>query len=133
ITETGAERDVEFLPALDRASRQAFLRTVSLVAVPAREGEAFGLFAIEALAAGVPVVLARIGSYPELVERGGGVLVEPDNPAALAAAIRGLLADPEKARQAGASGRKAVLEYFNIERMAGEVVKVFEHIMSSHT
>jgi glycosyltransferase involved in cell wall biosynthesis len=133
IAAAGAAKDVEFLPALDRASRQAFLRTVSLVAVPAREGEAFGLFAIEALAAGVPVVLTRIGSYPELVERGGGVLVKPDNPPALAAAIRDLLADPEKARQTGAAGRKAVLEYFNIERMAGDIVKVFERILLSHT
>jgi glycosyltransferase involved in cell wall biosynthesis len=104
---------------------------VSLVAVPARQGEAFGLFVIEALASGVPVVLARIGSYPELVEMGGGVLIEPDDPRALAAAIRSLVADPERARQAGAAGRKAVLEYFNIERMAGDIVKVFEQVVAS--
>jgi glycosyltransferase involved in cell wall biosynthesis len=131
IAEAGAAGDVEFLPALDRAGRQEFLRTVSLVAVPAREGEAFGLFVIEALASGVPVVLGRVGSYPELVEMGGGVLVEPGDPLALAAAIRGLVADPERANMEGARGRKAVLEYFNIERMAGEVVKVFEHILIS--
>jgi len=132
IAECGAAADVEFLPALDRPSRQAFLRTVSLVAVPARESEAFGLFVIEALASGVPVVLTRIGSYPELVERGGGVLIEPDDPRALAAAIRGLVADPERARQAGAAGRKAVIEHFNVERMAGDIVSVFEQVVSSH-
>jgi glycosyltransferase involved in cell wall biosynthesis len=131
IAEGGAAGDVELLPALDRTSRQAFLRTVSLVAVPAREGEAFGLFVIEALASGVPVVLTRIGSYPELVEMGGGVLVEPDDPRALAAAIRDLLADPERARQAGAAGRKAAIEYFSVERMAGDVVKVFEQTLAS--
>ena len=131
IAEAGAAADVEFLPALDRTSRQKFLHTVSLVAVPARQGEAFGLFVIEAFAAGVPVVLTRIGSYPELVEMGGGVLVEPDDPRALAAAIRDLLADPERLRQAGAAGRKAVLEHFNVERMAGDIVKVFEQVLAS--
>jgi hypothetical protein len=128
-----AAGNVELLPALDRAGRQNFLRTVSLVAVPAREGEAFGLFVLEALASGVPVVLTRVGSYPELLERGGGVLVAPDDPRALAAAIRELLADPERLRQAGAAGRKAVLEYFSIERMAGDIVKVFERVVASHT
>ena len=131
IAEAGAAADVEFLPALDRAGRQEFLRTVSLVAVPAREGEAFGLFVIEALASGVPVVLTRVGSYPELVEMGGGALVDPGDPRALAAAIRKLVADPERARLEGARGRKAVLKYFNIERMAGDIVKVFEHILIS--
>jgi glycosyltransferase involved in cell wall biosynthesis len=131
IAEAGAATDVEFLPALDRAGRQKFLRTVSLVAVPAHEGEAFGLFVIEALASGVPVVLGRVGSYPELVEMGGGVLVEPDDPRALAAAIRELVTDPERASLEGARGRKAVLEYFNIERMAGDIVKVFEQVLAS--
>jgi glycosyltransferase involved in cell wall biosynthesis len=132
IAEAGAAADVELLPALDRAGRQEFLRTVSLVAVPAREGEAFGLFVIEALASGVPVVLTRIGSYPELVEMGGGVLIEPDDPRALAAAIRELLADAERLRQMGAAGRKAVLEYFNIGRMAGDIVRVFEQVLTRH-
>ncbi|MCX5655988.1 MAG: glycosyltransferase family 4 protein [Planctomycetota bacterium] len=131
IAEAEVAAAVEFLPALDRAGRQALLRTVSLVAVPAREGEAFGLFVLEALASGVPVVLSRVGSYPELVERGGGVLVEPNDPRALAAAIRDLLADPEKARRAGESGRKAVLEHFSIERMAGDIVKVFQQVLAS--
>jgi len=131
LAEAEVAAAVEFLPALDRAGRQALLRTVSLVAVPAREGEAFGLFVLEALASGVPVVLSRIGSYPELLERGGGVLVEPNDPRALAAAIRSLLADPEQARRVGESGRKAILEYFSIERMAGEIVKVFQQVLAS--
>jgi len=131
IAEAGAAGNVELLPALDRAGRQNFLRTVSLVAVPAREGEAFGLFVLEALASGVPVVLTRVGSYPELLERGGGVLVAPDDPRALAAAIRELVTDPERLRQAGAAGRKAVLEYFNLSRMADDIVKVFERVLAS--
>ena len=60
------------------------------------------------------------------------MLIEPDDPRALAAAIRDLLADPERLRQAGAAGRKAATEYFNIERMAGDIVQVFEQVVSSH-
>ena len=132
ITDAGAAGDVEFLPALARAGRQEFLRTVTLVAVPARRSEAFGLFVLEAMAAGVPVVLSRVGSYPEILEAaGGGVLVEPDDARALAAAIRGLLARPDEARALAARGRKAVLEYFNIERMADEMLKVFDQVVAS--
>ena len=131
IADAGATGDVEFLPALDRAGRQEFLRTVTLVAVPARQSEAFGLFVLEAMAAGVPVVLSRVGSYPELMEAaGGGVLVGPGDPAALASAIRGLLARPDEARALAARGRKAVLEYFNIERMADDMLKVFEQVLA---
>ncbi|MBM4016981.1 MAG: glycosyltransferase family 4 protein [Planctomycetes bacterium] len=129
LAERGADADAEFLPAPDRAARQRFLQTVSLVAAPARQAEAFGLFALEAMAAGVPVVLSRVGSYPELVEAsGGGVLVEPDDPAALAAAIGRLLARPDEAGDLAARGRRAVLDYFSIHRMADETLAVFEHV-----
>jgi glycosyltransferase involved in cell wall biosynthesis len=130
LAESGAAADVEFLPALDTAGRQEFLRSVSVVAAPAREPEAFGLFVIESLAAAVPVVLARVGAYPELVEAtGGGVLVEPGDAKALAAALEELLRATDRTRAMGERGRRAVLEQFHVERMARTMADCYESIV----
>jgi glycosyltransferase involved in cell wall biosynthesis len=110
---------VDWLPNLDRAAKADFLRSLSVFSVPATYGEAFGLYVLEALASGVPVVQPRHGAFPEvLAATGGGVLCEPDDPAALAAALRGLLLDPARARQLGAAGRASVVEKFSIAVMA---------------
>jgi glycosyltransferase involved in cell wall biosynthesis len=121
--------DVEIGPGLDRSARQKLLREVSVVAVPSRQPEAFGLFAIEAMAAGVPVVLSRLGAYPELIEAtGGGLVVEPDSAPGLARTLENLLARPEDARTMGDRGRRAVLDQFSISRMAEGVVSVFNEV-----
>jgi len=109
-------RDVEFFPNLDHAAKHEFLRGLTVFSVPANYGEAFGLYVLEAWAAGVPVVEPRHGAFPELVEMtGGGLLCEPDDPAALAAALRQVLNDPAMARRMGEAGRHAVRTEFNID------------------
>jgi glycosyltransferase involved in cell wall biosynthesis len=123
----GLSKDVEILPNLDRDAKIAFLQSLSVLSVPATYGESFGLYVIEALAAGVPVVQPRHAAFPELIEAtGGGVLCEPDAPHALADAVAELLSDPEQARTMGARGRQTVLKQFSVERMAQGVLRVFE-------
>lgn len=112
-------REVEFLPNLDRAAKRDFLSGLSVLSVPATYGEAFGLYVLEAWAAGVPVVQPRHAAFPELVEKtGGGLLCAPDDPAALAAALRQVLLDPPAARRMGEAGRQAVLTDFSTDMMA---------------
>ena len=115
----GVLGDVEFHPNLDRAGKLAFLHSLSVFSVPARYGEAFGLYLIEAMAAGVPVVQPRAAAFPELIEAtGGGVLCAPDNPHALAEGIEGLLLDRARAQALGEAGRRAVFGRFSAEAMA---------------
>jgi len=115
-------REVEFLPNLDHAAKRDFLRGLTVLSVPANYGEAFGLYLLEAWAAGVPVVQPRHGAFPELVEKtGGGLLCNPDDPTALAAALRQLLSDPAAARQMGEAGRRAVYADFSIETMTQKI------------
>ena len=71
--------DVEFHPNLDRGAKLDFLRRLSIFSVPALYGEAFGLYIIEAMAAGVPVVQPRTAAFPELVSATGGGMKSRSN------------------------------------------------------
>ena len=124
----GLGNDAAFFPNVSRDEKIAFLRGLSVLSVPATYGESFGLYVIEALAAGVPVVQPRHAVFPELLAAtGGGVLYEPPNdPQALAAAVETLLSDPNAARVLGETGRQTVFAKFSVEAMAQNVAHVFE-------
>jgi glycosyltransferase involved in cell wall biosynthesis len=129
IAVRGQQLSVDWLPNLDRAAKADFLRSLSVFSVPATYGEAFGLYVIEALASGVPVVQPRHGAFPEvLAATGGGALCEPDDPAALAAALRELLLNPAKAHQLGTAGRAAVSAHFSIEVMARKTEELLQRV-----
>ncbi|MFQ5505855.1 MAG: glycosyltransferase, partial [Planctomycetota bacterium] len=120
----------EFSPNATRAEKLAFLRTLSVLSVPATCGESFGLYLLEGLAAGVPVVEPRHGAFPELLEAtGGGILCEPDDPASLAEALESLLLDQERSQELAERGRRAVLERFTSERMAREFADVCQSVV----
>ncbi len=125
----GLADDVEFLPEFDARSKLAFLRSLSVLSVPEKQPVAYGLYVLEALAAGVPVVQPASGVFTELIEMtGGGVLYEPNDPDSLANALEGLLLDPDRALEMGRRGREAVLEKFDINKTAAEMVRTYERI-----
>src|SRR5207253_10292622 len=131
LNDAGLAGEVEFLPNLDREEKIAFLRSLSALSVPATYGEAFGLYVIEALAAGLPVVQPRAASFPGLIEAtGGGVLYEPGDVKSLADTVEGLLSDPERLRALGEAGRKSALQDFSAGRMAENIARVFGQVSS---
>lgn len=132
LAAAGCIGEVVFSPNLNRAEKLAFLSALTVFSVPALYGEAFGLYLIEALAAGVPVVQPRHGAFPEIISAtGGGVLCEPNDAMALASAIEELLLDPNRARDLGNAGRQAVSERFTAEAMARETARVFERLANA--
>ena len=129
LAEAGYIGETLFAPNLGRAEKIAFLEALTVFSVPALYGESFGLYVIEALAAGVPVVQPRHGAFPELVvATGGGVLCEPGNANALASAIEELLLNPNRAGELGRAGQQAVFERFCAEAMARETLRVFQTV-----
>jgi glycosyltransferase involved in cell wall biosynthesis len=71
---------VAFLPNISREKKQEFLQSLSVFSVPARYGEAFGLYLLEAWATGLPVVQPRHAAFPELIEATlGGVVCTPED------------------------------------------------------
>ncbi|MCU0723045.1 MAG: glycosyltransferase family 4 protein [Planctomycetes bacterium] len=119
---------------LARPDRARFLRAASVLSVPAPAGSAFGMFLLEAMAAGVPVVQPRSGAYPEVIEASGaGLLCEPGDAESLAKALERVLLDPGLARELGARGREAVRGPFHARRMAADMVRVYEEAMEVRT
>jgi glycogen synthase len=89
--------------------------------------EPFGLINLEAMACETPVVASAVGGILEVVEDGRtGVLVPPGRPDALAAALRGVLDDPERARSMGRAGRRRVEERFSWTRVAEQTEQVYQ-------
>ncbi|MGH8988731.1 MAG: glycosyltransferase family 4 protein [Acidimicrobiales bacterium] len=99
----------------------------AIVVVPSRH-EALSLVALEAMRAGLPVVATRVGGLPEVVdEPETGVLVEPDDAAALAGAIGALLGDAPRRTRMGAAGRERVAARFD----HGAMVAAYEGLYAS--
>ena len=87
--------------------------------------EGFGISLVEASACGLAVVGGRSGGVPDAVREGEtGILVDPDNPAAVAAGVTELLSDPERRKRLGAAGRKAVESYYNWDRVVRDLMTI---------
>src|SRR5262249_47580656 len=117
----GLSNRFEHVESPDHASKVRFYQGVDIVSVPTTYREPKGLYVLEALASGVPVVQPRHGSFPELIAAtGGGLLCQPDDPADLARGLRELAANPARRADLGRQGRAAVWQHFHAERMARE-------------
>jgi glycosyltransferase involved in cell wall biosynthesis len=134
LAAAGFAEDVEWLPNVSRDEKIAFLESLTVFSVPAIYSEAFGLYVIEALAAGVPVVLPRASAFPEIVEAtGGGRLFDPgatleESAERLADALAALLADPAARCEFGTRGREAVRREFSMARLAERLVKTTQEM-----
>ena len=129
IRAAGLDGQTTFLPNVDREGKLAFLRDLTLFSVPSRYPEAFGLYVVEALAAGVPVVLPRTGAFPEILEATeGGLLYQPEKTSALPDALENLLSRPEEAHAMGIRGHETVAERFSNKTLAGELVDLVKSL-----
>jgi glycosyltransferase involved in cell wall biosynthesis len=114
--------------APDRQGKVRFLQSVDILSVPSVYKEPKGLFVLEALANGTPVVEPHAGAYPEILGRtGGGLLFEPENPESLANVLRILISDRELRQRLALDGFAGVREHHSISRMAHRTLEVYAH------
>jgi glycosyltransferase involved in cell wall biosynthesis len=120
---------VEWFPDLARNEKVDFLKNLSVFSVPVIYPEAFGLYLVEAMACGVPVVMPNASAFPEIVNSAAcGVLVDPGSVEDLARGIREMLDDPDR-EVVGKKGRRAVEERYHAGAMALNFEKVFRKVV----
>jgi glycosyltransferase involved in cell wall biosynthesis len=130
-------------PVLERASRLGIAHEVSADVTAAMAGwdifvlpsraDPFPSAVLEAMAAGLPVVASAVDGIPEQLTPECGVLVEPNDPTALADAIARLAADPELRRRMGETGRRRVAERFTLDRQADGLHAAYRAAISARS
>lgn len=121
--------DVEFRPNVDRKTKIKLLQSMTVFSVPASYREAFGVYLLEAMGAGVPVVQPPTNAFPEIIgATGGGVLAERDDPYSLAEGIQNLLSDDERRLELATRGYHSVREKFGANVVAQRYIDVFSAI-----
>lgn len=115
-----------------RSEKIAFYKSLSVLSVPTDYQEPKGLFVLEAMANGVPVVQPAHGAFPELIEKTeGGLLVPPGDPQALADAWEKLYQDRAYHKKLAQQGYERVRQFYNAELMAQESLQFFQKMVDS--
>lgn len=116
-----------YIGSPDRAGKQSFFQQIDVLCVPTTYQEPKGLYVLESLANGVPVVLPRHGAFPELIAAtGGGKLVPPGDPVALAAQLEELLLNPTERLAMGSQGRQVVHAQYHPQALATQTLQLFQ-------
>ncbi|HBL77016.1 MAG: hypothetical protein A2W90_19410 [Bacteroidetes bacterium GWF2_42_66] len=130
ITAAGLDEQVCWVEEFEGEERQNFFDTVSVVSVPVLQGEAFGLYQLEVLASGIPLVQPALGAFPEVTGRsGGGIIYMPNTPEKLTEALGSIILDKEKLAELSQKGQEGVRMYFDIKKQAERLVCLYEKII----
>ena len=130
LEKAGLSDRVDWFPDLDRETKAAFLTDLAVFSVPVNYPEAFGLYLIEAMASGVPVVMPNGSAFPEIVAPAGcGLLVKPGCHRALASGLVEVLEHPDR-RAMGEKGRIAVRDRYHVGAMAAQFEEIFRKVVS---
>lgn len=122
----GLHDEFAYEGTLDRAAKFRFLETLDVLSVPSGYHEPKGLFLIEAMGAGVPVVQPNHGAYTEMVHTaGGGVLAASERPHDIADALQHVWEHPALAEEMARRGAAGVREHYGIGLMADRMIDVY--------
>jgi glycosyltransferase involved in cell wall biosynthesis len=129
MKDAGLASEFRYRGTLDRARKIEFLRDLDVLSVPATYDEPKGIFLLEAMACGVPVVEPRCGAFPEILERtGGGIMVEAGDTASLAEGIYRLWKHPELVDELGRRGAQGVRDHYSAARMGARALEAYRSI-----
>nr|MDA3823916.1 glycosyltransferase family 4 protein [Bacteroidales bacterium] len=131
IQKNGLTSAVKYHGDFEEEGLRDFLKEVSVVSVPVRKGEAFGIYLLEAMVSGIPIVQPALGAFPEIVKlSGGGITYEPNTSEELAKALKTMLSNPEKLDEYAVQARKGVEEKFHVDGQVEGMMKVYSKIQS---
>jgi glycosyltransferase involved in cell wall biosynthesis len=122
--------DFRYRGELDRTHKIEFLRNLDVLCVPCTYDEPKGVFVLEAMALGIPVIQPRRGAFPEIIAKtGGGILCEPDDPASLAQAIYSLWKDQARVDELGRKAAQGVRDHYPVANMARRALEVYRSVL----
>ena len=120
---------LKYIAAPNRNEKIRLIHGMDVMSMPATYDEPKGLSLLEAMANGVPVVQPRRGAFTEIVERtGGGLLVPPDDPDALADTLLSLALDRRRAAAIGRAGAAGVRRHYSIDHMADAAERIYKEV-----
>lgn len=120
---------VEIHPEFEEEGLRNYFKKVSVISVPVLNGEAFGIYLLESMASGIPVIQPAAGAFPEIIKiTGGGKLFEPRNSSALAKSLMELLSDPEEHLRLSKAGREGVEKHFHIDDQVKKMIEIYEGV-----
>ncbi|NKB49960.1 MAG: glycosyltransferase [Alphaproteobacteria bacterium] len=129
-TASGLDKQLHFMGF--RTPGTYWIAACDLMLAPA-VGDAFPRTLVEAALAGVPVVAADAGGHPEIITNGEtGILVAPDDPAAMAEAALALIKDPNKAHTIAAAAKAAALSRFSVKTHADHIQDLYDETLAAH-
>ena len=129
LTTAGLGNEFAYRGTVDREAKSRFLRSLDVLSVPSGYHEPKGLYLLEAMATGVPVVEPSHGAFPELLRRtGGGLLAKSEQPSDIADAIMELWRDPARAAALGARGAEGVRSAYTMAHMADGMLEVYGEV-----
>jgi glycosyltransferase involved in cell wall biosynthesis len=132
IDRAGLKEEVILHKDFENEGRHEFFSKVSLISVPVLEGEAFGMYLLEAMASGVPVVQPKLGAFPEIVGlSGGGVIYHPNQPASLAETLTDLYLNQEKLKDLSERAREGIIKHFSIHDQASRMMRFYQEIKNN--
>ncbi len=108
----------------------AFMRRADVVVLPYRNIEQSGVL-YTALAFGRPLVLSEVGGFPEIAAQGAARTVPPEDPAALAAALTELLADPAERNRLAAGALDAARDRYSWDRIGRDTAAIYERVLGA--
>lgn len=117
---------VRFLGFIEDASK--YIKEADIFILPSKN-EAFPYVILEAGCAGVPIIATSVGGVPEVIkDMKNGILIHPNNPKEMAEAIMYLLNHTDKQREFGEEIKKTVINFFSLDKMLSETLKIYESI-----
>jgi glycosyltransferase involved in cell wall biosynthesis len=129
IKASGLKSFVRIYPEFQGNSKQEFFSNIDVMSVPVRKHDGYGLYILEANAAGVPVVQPATGAFPEIVERTmGGIIYTPDSVEELSDSLLKLLKENDLRSRLGKQGREKVLAELSLEKMSEGLSKVYNSL-----
>jgi glycosyltransferase involved in cell wall biosynthesis len=130
LRKANLQHDVEFHQSFEGEGRKEFFKKVSVISVPVLKGEAFGIYLLESMASGIPVVQPPMGAFPEIIEQSkGGVIYDQNTPERLSLSLQHFLSKRNITEELSLAGRKGVETSFNIHSLAKEMIGIYQQTL----